>query len=318
VSLPANIKVRIPSTSANLGPGFDLFGLAIDCYNTFEIRYTEDFRFPLFDSDSTPIAIPEENNLVRRAYIEFLNRKGVRDNIPGLSTSFHNDLPLGSGFGSSAAAIIAGTAAAIHYLSDIRNNTVSLDEEIRFLTDQEGHPDNVCPARIGGFVFSAIMPDGRVRTVVEIVPESLGLAVIVPNFQISTKKSRTRLPAAYPLKDVLSNIAGSLLWLNYLRSGDPGVLIDAIHLDRLHEPYRGESIPGFFEFRDRIETTGCYGATISGSGPGILIYYPADKCDSIIPLLNRLTREIFHGNDLENPVRICKPDYTGLTKTILE
>lgn len=310
--LPANIEIRIPSTSANLGPGFDLFGLAIDCYNRFEIEFTEPFHFSLFDRNGNPLQIPEEKNLIRIAYLQTL---ADHSPLPGFTVRCSTDLPVGSGFGSSAAAIVCGLLAANAWREQAGLASLSREEIATIATDLEGHPDNVVPAIFGGLVISAILPDRRLRILHKTLPDALGLAVVIPDFQISTTTSRTALPESYPLNALLSNLQGVLLWMEYLQTHDTTLLVEAIRSDRLHEPYRGKLIPGYEPFLAELAETECFGATISGSGPGILVYYPNAKSDSVLPVLNGIVNRLMMNKKGDSSVKLCRPDTDGAVVT---
>lgn len=222
------------------------------------------------------------------------------------------DLPTGRGFGSSASALVAGVAAANHCIASSGELPLSLDEELQLLVELEGHPDNVCAARLGGWIFTYTSSRGKYITIPERLPQSLGLAIVVPRFQVSTKKSRSILPEHYTLNDIKSNLQGIVLWMEYLKDGDSSLLREALVSDRIHEPWRGHNIPGYKEIREGVLRIGGYGTTISGSGPGILIYYPLDRREEFLPQLKETVKSVSERFGEEYPVRVCSPDYEGL------
>ena len=309
MNLPSDITFRIPATSANLGPGFDIFGLALNLYSYFNLSFTYENKFDIFHSVSgQKIDIPEKSNLLRKAFIHALGKKPA----PGIKMLFHSELPASSGFGSSASAIVAGVAAANYFLKANNQSEFSLQDEINMITELEGHPDNVCPARIGGFVFSSIQNDGNILNIKKKIPENLGLALIIPHYRVSTKKSRSKLPRKYEINQVLSNISGAIHWMEYLNTGNIQNLLNAIHSDKIHEPYRLKNIPGYKKMVSEIKNLGCYGATISGSGPGILVYYPGEIYDTLKSALETTVVTALSLKNSSNSVVFCKPDYEGL------
>jgi len=308
MALPETFRIQVPATSANLGPGFDLLGLALNQYAYFDISFRGGGEYTVLLEDGSSMDIPLEKNLVRCAYLRCLEEKKVPFAIPALEVKFRTDISVGRGFGSSACALVAGFAAANHLLAFHKIGTIALEEELQILTEMESHPDNVCPARLGGWVFSYYNESGRIVPVRKKLPDSLGLCVIVPEFQISTKKSRGKLPQSLSYPDILSNLQGVMLWMEYLHTENPEMLRRAVQLDRMHEPYRGKDIPGYTTLKNDLDKIGCYGATISGSGPGIIVYYPVEREERIVAdIKNTLITNSGSGD-----LKICRPDNTGL------
>jgi len=309
VILPDNITLKVPATSANLGPGFDLFGLALQAYSTFQISFQYENKFEIFDlNNRQKIDIPEKSNLVRKAFLRTLGKR----ESPGMQMLYTSDLPTSSGFGSSASALVAGVAAGSYFLKKNQSAALSLQEELEILTELEGHPDNVCPARLGGFIFSSLQSDGKIRYIKKSLPQDLGLAVIIPHYRVSTKKSRSKLPKKYGMNDIISNLKGTIHWMEYLNTGNQDDLLQAIHLDRIHEPYRSKNIPGYFKLQKSLKDLGCHGTTISGSGPGILVYFPQNIKNELIHNIKSIVNRDLQLNQNTDSVKFTEPDYTGL------
>ncbi|MBI3394499.1 MAG: homoserine kinase [Spirochaetia bacterium] len=306
MKLPQSVTVSVPATSANLGPGFDLLGIALDLRMRFHVHFDRDAGQSVRDASGKEI--PSDKNYVKTAWDKAMTLRGTPA-VPGFKATFQSDIPPGRGFGSSACALAAGTALASYALAETGHAPLSLQEELDLLSHLEGHPDNACPARLGGFVFSW-MEGTTTRYLRKDLPASLALAAIVPNFSISTTQSRQKLPHTVPVPDALNNMKGVMLWLEYVHSGNAAYLTEALHTDRLHEPHRAASVPGFTELRKRLSDTECYGATLSGSGPGILVYYPAASHPAVLPTLTAIVKDLYPDGHVA--VHACRPDASGI------
>ncbi|MBX7057177.1 MAG: homoserine kinase [Leptospirales bacterium] len=308
-------RVRIPATSANLGPGFDLFGLALAIYTELYFEFSEEPQLAeLVDADGRPLPFPPEKNLIAVGFRALLQELGYE--APGFRARVVSELPPGRGFGSSAAALAGGVAAARALLHFAQGAPAPLDQardDVNLLTRLEGHPDNAAPARVGGFVF-ACLEAGLVRYFQHRLPEALGLAAIVPDFGISTAKSRTQLPRSVSLADCLSNLKGALLWREYIDSGDEQQLVAALNADRLHQPYRSAQIPALAALQERAAELGIFGATISGSGPGLLCYYPRIEEASILSAIKDRLSEVTEQHGQNFQILPTAPDYHGLVQ----
>ncbi len=313
--------IKVPATSANLGPGFDLFGLALNQYAWFRCSlHNSPDSWKVFNENGRDLGLQADQNLFRTGFLAAMEKAGIPENhyrFMSVSAKFRMDLPVGSGFGSSACALTAGVMAAAHFTrTTTEMPALSLQQELDLLTELEGHPDNAVPARIGGFAFSVYNEGQKPVILSKKLPEDLGLAVVIPAFQVSTAQSRKELPASYPMSDVLANIKGSLLWLEYLHTGNSDYLIRATSSDQLHEKYRGRHIPLYPPLKSSIQEADCLGITVSGSGPGLLIYYAKAAETTAVKGVQSLIRKISEqtGTDA-SPVRVCEPDYQGAVLT---
>lgn len=308
------IHLQVPATSANLGPGFDLFGVALNRYSQFRIQIDTEERGEIYDMDGAPLGIPPEKNLLWKAYQYTLKRAGfIQDDIPGITVRASMDLPISRGFGSSASALTAGVYLAAQVAHSKRSITISLNEELDYLNELEGHSDNVFPARLGGFVMGYRDRQGKMQAIKRSIPSELGLAVIIPGFNVSTHDSRRTLPRQHSTQNVHSNLTGVCLWMEYLRTEDPKLLTEAIHSDRIHEPYRTEIVPGYDRIHREVIEAGGYGMTLSGSGPGILVYYNRSQESSIIPAIASSLRKIEKDYRQSYPFEICSVDLNGVS-----
>lgn len=323
----SELSIRVPATSANLGPGFDVFGLAVDLYSDYRFVFTDAPGFELLDADGGPLPIPPEHNLIARAYEAGLDEAralgdlAADDSAPaGFRVYVDAVIKPGSGYGSSASALVAGLAAARHVAGLEDSDSALQDRDVQLLNRLEGHPDNVAPARLGGFVIC--YTEGRpgsadplqVRYLRKSLPEDLGLAAIIADYSISTEQSRSLLPARVSIGDCLSNMKGAVLWLEYIQTGNPEFLQEAISADRLHEPYRIGRLPALGRLLERRDELGLYGATISGSGPGLLLYFPRSEEERILARVDEILDSGYGESNERYRLFACRPDYSGLQR----
>ena len=259
--LGAAVTVEVPATSANLGPGFDCFGLALDWRERITITVLE-HGFHIDVSGEGADAIPrDESHLIIRSVLVGLADLGVA--APGLRLSCHNTIPHGRGLGSSAAAIVAGLVAAAG-LADADPEPAWL---LRHANAIEGHPDNVAAAIYGGFVLAYEGRDG-VSVVRSAVADSIRAAIFIPQSGVSTKATRDLLPATVPHVDAAAN-SGRAALLVHAMAGDPARLYDATH-DWLHQSYREPAMPHSYELVKTLRNKG-FAAVVSGAGPSVLV-----------------------------------------------
>ena len=252
--------MRVPASSANLGPGFDCMAAAISLTLTLEVEETGEFRV----ESSLPIARGRENLCVRA-----FERLHPAD---GFTFRISSEIPLSGGLGSSAAAIVAGLMAADH-IFELDADLLPLAAEV------EGHPDNVAASLRGGFVICA---DGAATRFEP--PTGLEALAVVPEEAVRTRAARAALPAAVPLPDAVFNVAhGALLTLGLAR-GDWDLLGRGLQ-DRLHQPHRAHLYPRSFELAARARELGALGATISGAGPTVLVWCFYEQTGSVAEAL---------------------------------
>jgi homoserine kinase len=256
--------VRVPASSANLGPGFDVLAAALALHLDLEVVEAGTFAV------ATDLDVPrDKSNLVVRAFERLHPADGFEFRIS-------STIPLSGGLGSSAAAIVAGLVAADHLFE--------LDADVLALaTELEGHPDNVAAALNGGFVIAA-------GTIVHRFEPPMGLeaVLVVPHDAVRTEEARAALPTAIPLSDAVFNIAHAALLTLGLATADWD-LISAGLRDRLHQPRRAYLYPRSAELLDRAHALGALGATISGAGPSVLVWCRYDQTGPVVEALTRQT-----------------------------
>ena len=281
------MQVRVPASSANLGPGFDSLGLALGIYLTCRFERAALLAIRVSGRDASQISTGEDNLIWRTALAVAAD---VGDTLPRIALEIDNDIPLGKGLGSSAAALTAGVVIADHLLGLHWKPHRILDEAAKI----EGHPDNVAACVLGSIVASATDIGGAVRAVRVELPASYGVAVVVPDFVLPTSESRHVLPANYSKSDAVFNVQRSALLIAALATGTTGAFPAALE-DRLHQPYRYTLVPGLEEMV-KLRAPGLLGCALSGAGPSIVVFFERSYqgvCD--------LVRQIFrlHGRDSE-------------------
>ena len=253
------MKLRIPASSANLGPGFDCFGIAWQCYNEIEfIPGGEGLVITGCDEKYR-----NADNLAYKAYHAVMTWAGQHES--GLEIRFgKTDIPVSRGMGSSAALIVGGAVAA----NAINGLELSGSELLAIATSVEGHPDNIAPALFGGFTVSAMDGIAAITTHFPI-SEKLFFTLLIPDFELSTELARSALPDVVSRQDAVFNISRSALLIKALERGDRELMRMALE-DRLHQPYRAGLIEGYDIAASAAKRHGAMGICISGAGSTLL------------------------------------------------
>lgn len=256
-SINKAIKIQVPATSANLGPGFDSLGLAVSLYLTVELTESEQDNF-IYSGNGHVENTP--NNLLHQGFREAYRVVGKV--APKVTLRVHNPIPLARGLGSSSAALVAGVALADKLL----DHELGRDGVFQITAAQEGHPDNVAPAVYGGFTVSAQKDDDSYLSQSLAVPTNWQLLFAVPDFQLLTSESRAVLPESYSRADAVYTSSRSALWTTAVALNKPELLSVASQ-DRLHEPYREPLIRGMRDCREAMQKAGAVATYLSGAGP---------------------------------------------------
>lgn len=259
-----HVRVRVPATSANLGPGFDSLGLALGRYDTIDVRVLASGGVAVEVSGEGSADLPAgEDHLVVRAVRAALDHVGAPP--VGLELTCTNVIPHGRGMGSSAAAVVAGIVAARMLVADPEalDDTVAL----RLATDLEGHPDNAAPALLGGMTVAWCPPAGARAVAVPVHPD-IDPVVLVPDVRCATRTARGVLPATVPHTDAAFT-AGRAALLVHALSRQPDVLLDAT-ADRLHQDYRASVMRPTWDLVQALRDQG-QAAVVSGAGPSVLV-----------------------------------------------
>ena len=271
--------VRVPASSANLGPGYDAMAAAVALHLELEVEEAGEFSL---DPGGLDVSRGRDN-LVVRAF-ESLH------SADGIAFRLRSEIPLARGLGSSSAAIVAGLAAADHLFE----LALTREELLARATAIEGHPDNVAAAVYGGFVVCAAGADAGpvaagaggdgVFAARFDPPEGLEGIVVIPGEEVSTRLAREAIPAELPLVDAVANVSAAALLVLGLRSADLDLVARGLH-DRIHQPRRRELYPRSMEIVDAAGELGALGATISGAGPTVLVWTTWEEAGGVAAAL---------------------------------
>ncbi len=282
---PSWYRLRVPASSANLGAGFDALGLALGIYLDCRFRKSEELAIRVSGRDAACIPCDETNLIWSTAVTVAAD---VGEVLPPVELEITNDIPIGKGLGSSAAALTAGVVIADEVLDLNWKPLRVLNEAAKI----EGHPDNVSACVLGSIVTSAIDSGGAARAIRLELPDRFGIAVVVPDFDLPTTKARAVLPECISRADAVFNIQRAALLIGALATGTASAFPTALE-DRLHQNYRAPLVPGLADILE-LRAPGLLGCALSGAGPSILVFYERGYepvCD--------LVRQVFafHGHD---------------------
>lgn len=253
------LKIRVPASSANMGPGFDSLGVALNLY--LEVYVIGPSQQWYIEHDYAYLPHDEQNFLVRML-------KKVAQNIPPHHIKMVSNIPTTRGLGSSSAVIVA----AIELANQLGNLDLSRDTKIQLATKLEGHPDNVVPALLGNMVTSVYL-NRRVHWS-KIILKQLKFIALIPNTPLSTKESRHVLPETLRLEMAAESSALANVLVSYLSRGYYKGLKKIIEHDRFHEPYRAHLVPELQQVRELLKYDSTYGTYLSGAGPTVMTLVP--------------------------------------------
>lgn len=270
------VRVHVPASTANLGPGFDCLGLALDLWNQAEFSLEgQGIRVHVSGEGQDMLPINEQNPVAKTACMVY-EKLGL-ELPPGISIYSENHIPVGSGLGSSASAALLGLIGA----NSLLGNPLSKEELLSLGTEIEGHPDNIAPALFGGLVISTVNNGEVLARKVEILP--LSVVVAVPEVNLPTLAARQALPGMVAFRDAILNVGNTALLVEALRFGDWD-LLGKVMQDRLHQPYRLKLIPGAEQALQAGLLAGARATALSGAGPSVIAFTPdPSKMDSSIP-----------------------------------
>lgn len=290
------IKIRVPATSANLGPGFDCLGLALDIWNEIKFEEADRMTFRVAGEGADKLNHRPKNLLTdsfKRVY-EICGKP-----LRGANIQAHNNILHSSGLGSSAAAIVAG----IYGANELLNEPLDINALVKLATDIEGHPDNVGPALLGGLVISA-MTESEVITRRYDVP-SLSVVIVKPEVHWQTRTARSVLPNTISRADAIFNIGRTVLVLDALRNGDLD-LLQKVMDDRIHQSYRLKHIPAGIAAYAAARKLGA--AALSGAGPSIICFVSPESAEKAKENLI----DVFSKQEIQSLGLITKPSSSGV------
>lgn len=274
------VKVRIPATSANMGPGFDTLGIAFTLYNEFE--FSEDDKGISFYGFKEEFSNKE--NIVYKAMITCFNQCGY--NPKGLKISLvKEDIPISRGLGSSSTCIVAGLLGANH----IMGNPLSIEELFKIGVNIEGHPDNIAPAFFGGMTVSVVEGKEVLFNKID-VKEGISFVAIIPDFELSTSLARKVLPKEVKFKDAIYNISRVSLMISAFSNGNYELLKYGCK-DTMHEKYRSPLIKNYDLVYNKCISLGALSCFLSGAGPTIMVIIKDNEKEFIKSIKNFLKDE---------------------------
>ncbi len=297
------VRVTVPASTANLGPGFDALGMAFQLFAVVEMQVSETTEIVLNGSELQALAA-DKSNLLYQVAVQVFQQAGLP--VPELNITATCDIPLTRGLGSSAAAIVGALVAA----NSLAGEPFTRDELFAMASRMEGHPDNVGASMFGGIVV-ATMPEEKNKPVPYVrfpPPTGLRVMVVIPDFWLSTEKARHVLPEVYSKQDVIYNVGHSSLLVAALAYGRLDLLAQAMR-DRLHQPYRAELVPGLTDILEGAPRHGALGAALSGAGPTILLFYSGEEeKERLVSFVD----QVMSRNGIAYRTMLLKPDQLGV------
>lgn len=295
------IRVKVPATTANMGPGYDVLGMALSQYSTFQCQEDDKISLSIKGLESEKLVNQDhEANLVVRSMNHLF--KYVDKYPKGYKLEIINDIPLARGMGSSASAIVGGLLVA-NYLVGAN---LDQDEILKLATQIEGHPDNVAPALMGNIVLSTKASDDQV-IYHSIKPfDDLTCVLFIPDYEVSTSMSRAVLPQSISMADAVHTSGHLSLMLAGFMTGNKD-LIGQTMVDRLHEPYRKSLIKNFDDFKASALEVGAFAFSLSGSGSTIIAYCDHDSA----PHVKRAFEEVSQKYSISGTSKIIAPCSQG-------
>ncbi len=307
------VSVKVPATSANLGPGFDCLGIALPIYNTVTIDETvlpgtgveinilsQDENFDDLIIDHIPT---DENSIVYKAVELLYNSIGQTPSE--LKINIQTQIPVTRGLGSSAAVIVGALIAANHLLGDPADESAILS----IATEIEGHPDNVTPAVVGGLVLSSMEDDGSILYRKIDWPEDWAITVCVPDVELATEISRSVLPENVPMQDAVFNTKRMGMLIQAIHTQDEELMKAAL-TDKLHQPYRAKLVPWMDEINQSIKhDDDIFGCVLSGAGSTVLVISKQNATDRVRSKIS----EVMTNLNVKAEIKTLKVENDGAT-----
>jgi homoserine kinase len=265
-------RITVPATTANIGPGFDAMGLALNLFLSVDVRALDSDEQRVVWADPKMEPLSDDKNLILISMTTTLRKFNMENQ--GFELIMRDcQIPVSRGLGSSASAIVAGIIAA----NELAGRQMTQKDIIDWATELEGHPDNVVPAILGGMSVS-FQADGDVFTTQIPVPSQLGFAVMIPDFELSTKMAREALPDSYSKADCIHNLSRAAYLVGSFNNGSLSGLREALN-DKVHQPYRIGLIQDGQHILDKTKELGAAGEFISGAGPTLIALYDKSNKD---------------------------------------
>ncbi|MGT2711666.1 homoserine kinase [Streptococcus oriscaviae] len=283
------MKIKIPATSANIGPGFDSVGVALSKYLTIEVLAPREEWLVEHNLEFVP---SDKHNLLIKTALK------VKSDLPPHHIKMTSDIPLARGLGSSSSVIVAG----IELANQLGNLQLTADEKLRLATQIEGHPDNVAPAIYGNLVISSYVNKQVAAVVTDFPPASF--IAFIPNYPLRTSESRGVLPNQLSYKKAVAASSVANVAIAALLTGDLIKAGKAIESDSFHEPFRQKLVREFYPIKQTAKEIGAYATYLSGAGPTVMVLAPKEKEAALIGAIQAL--------DLDGQVHVLQVDTKGI------
>jgi len=283
------IKIQVPATTANLGPGFDCLGLALKLYLNLEIEEIEEGLVIEYQGEGAEKFSAKKDTLIGKSAELVLKKTGQDKSKKGLKIKAFNQIPVTRGLGSS-------------------NINLTNQEMLELALSLEGHMDNIVPALIGGLTLAYKTGRGEIRWTRIKTPRDLRIVIAIPDFTLSTEEMRKALPQKVTLPKAVFNLSRSALLVNALQNSDWDVLAEAME-DRLHQPYRAPFIPGIEDMFSQIKKTGLAGVALSGSGPSVVSLTKKGREETI----SKIMKDAFLNAGITCRILVLEADLEGTT-----
>ena len=296
------VSYKVPATSANIGPGFDCLGMAVNIYNTISFEETDkglEIEVIGDGSDTVPL---DENNMAYETAKYFFDKVGYK--FKGLKIKIHNYIPIARGLGSSSSIVIGALLCA----NDIAGTNMSKDEILNIANEIEGHPDNVTPALVGSITASVILGD-TVEYKKIIPPDMIDTIVLIPEYEMSTNEARKILPKTYDRQDCIYNISRASLLIMAMITSDYELLSKVVD-DKIHQPYRKSLIKEYDFFENIMKSNGALATFISGSGSTLMAFCHKTMSQELYEILKEECKK----NNIKGTIKILSPVKEGAIK----
>lgn len=305
------ISVKVPATTANLGSGFDCFGMALPMYNIITIEETVlpgtgvEINIISETDDEDEFAIEhipkDESNIIYKAVEMLYNLIGQTPSE--LKINIKSQIPIAKGLGSSASIIVGGLLAANELLGKPADEAALLS----IAAEVEGHPDNVTPSIVGGFVLTSQEDDGSIIYRKLHWPDEWHLTICIPDYELATDISRSVLPKEIPLEDAAFNLRRTAMFIEALHNKDAELMKLALQ-DKLHQPYRIKLVPGLQDIMENLKhEENVIGCVLSGAGPSILVISQKNDLDRIKSIIS----ETWANYNVKTDIRTVKVEEQG-------
>lgn len=296
------VSYKIPATSANMGPGFDCLGMAVNLYNTVSFEEVESGLYITVTGDGSDTIKLDETNMAYETAKYFFDK--VLYKPKGLKIHIHNYIPISRGLGSSSSIVVGALLCA----NDIAKANMNYEQILNIATEIEGHPDNVTPALLGGITASVILDD-KVEYKKITPPDMLDTIVLIPEYELSTGIARKILPTLYNRQDCIYNISRAPLLIMAMITSDYELLSKVVD-DKIHQPYRKTLIKEYDFFESVMKKYGALATFISGSGSTVMAFCHKSKSQE----LHEILTEKCEKNGIKGKIKILSPIKEGAIK----